>query len=136
MKDGAIVCNSGHFDVELELPALKEESTSSTADVRPQVDEYKLKGGKRIFVLGAGRLVNLAMAEGHPPSVMDMSFATQALATEYCVRKKGTLGAAVHEVPLEIEQYVAREKLASMGVTIDTLTEEQKKYLSGWEHGT
>jgi adenosylhomocysteinase len=136
MKDGAIVCNSGHFDVELELPALKEESTSSTPDVRPQVDEYKLKGGKRIFVLGAGRLVNLAMAEGHPPSVMDMSFATQALATEYCVKNKSKLGHQVHDVPLEIEQYVAREKLGSMGVTIDKLTAEQQKYLSGWEHGT
>src|SRR5205823_7109663 len=105
MKDGAIVCNSGHFDVELELPALKEESVSSTADVRPQVDEFKLKGGKRIFVLGAGRLVNLAMAEGHPPSVMDMSFATQALTTEYCVANKGKLSAAVHEVPVAVEEY-------------------------------
>jgi adenosylhomocysteinase len=136
MKDGAIICNSGHFDVELELPALKEESVSSGADARPQVDEFKLKNGKRIFVLGQGRLVNLAMAEGHPPSVMDMSFATQALTTEYCVRNKGKLGNVVHDVPLEIEQYVAREKLASMGITIDTLTPEQQKYLSGWEHGT
>lgn len=136
MKDGAMVCNSGHFDVELELPALKEESVQVTPDVRPQVDEYKLKNGRRIFVLGAGRLVNLAMAEGHPPSVMDMSFATQALATEYCVRHKGKLTAAVHRVPLEIEQYVSREKLASMGISIDSLTPEQQKYLSGWEHGT
>ena len=95
-----------------------------------------MKNGRRLNVIGEGRLVNLACAEGHPPSVMDMSFATQALATEYCVRKKGTLGAAVHDVPLEIEQYVAREKLASMGVTIDKLTAEQEKYLSGWEHGT
>lgn len=136
MKDGAIVCNSGHFDVELELPALKEEAASTSGDVRPQVDEYKLRNGKRIFVLGQGRLVNLAMAEGHPPSVMDMSFATQALATEYCVQKKGQLSNAVHEVPIEIERYVSREKLASMGITIDTLTAEQQKYLSGWEHGT
>jgi adenosylhomocysteinase len=136
MKDGALVCNSGHFDVELELPALKSESAQITPDVRPQVDEYKLKNGRRIFVLGSGRLVNLAMAEGHPPSVMDMSFATQALATEYCVRNKGKLTPTVHRVPLEIEQYVSREKLASMGITIDTLTEEQQKYLSGWEHGT
>jgi adenosylhomocysteinase len=136
MKDGAIVCNSGHFDVELELPALKEESTSSAADVRPQVDEYKLRNGRRIFVLGQGRLVNLAMAEGHPSSVMDMSFATQALATEYCVKNKGKLGNKVHNVPLEIEEYVSREKLASMGIMIDTLTPEQQKYLSGWEHGT
>jgi adenosylhomocysteinase len=136
MKDGAIVCNSGHFDVELELPALKDESASVTQNVRPQVDEYKLKNGKRIFVLGEGRLVNLAMAEGHPPSVMDMSFATQALATEYCVKNKGKLGNKVHNVPLEIEEFVSREKLASMGITIDSLTPEQKKYLSGWEHGT
>ena len=87
-------------------------------------------------MIGSGRLVNLAAAEGHPPSVMDMSFATQALATEYCVKNKGKLKPAVHEVPIEIENYVAREKLASMGITIDTLTKEQKAYLSGWEHGT
>ena len=136
MKDGAVVCNSGHFDVELELPALESESAGVTRDVRPQVDEYKLRSGKRIFVLGSGRLVNLAMAEGHPPSVMDMSFATQALATEYCVKKKGKLTPAVHEVPIEIEQYVAKEKLASMGIGIDSLTTDQSKYLSGWEHGT
>jgi adenosylhomocysteinase len=136
MKDGAIICNSGHFDVELELPALKDESATVTPDVRPQVDEYKLRNGKRIFVLGQGRLVNLAMAEGHPSSVMDMSFATQALATEYCAKNKGKLSNAVHDVPMEIEEYVARQKLASMGITIDTLTPEQEKYLSGWEHGT
>jgi adenosylhomocysteinase len=136
MKDGAVVCNSGHFDVELDLPALKAESTSVTPDVRTNVEEYKLKNGRRIFVLGQGRLVNLAAAEGHPPSVMDMSFATQALATEYCVRNKGKLGAAIHTVPVEIEEYVSREKLASMGINIDTLTEAQKQYMSGWEQGT
>src|SRR5205823_5077524 len=136
MKDGALVCNSGHFDVELDLPALKAESSQVTPDVRPQVEEYRLKNGKRIFVLGQGRLVNLAMAEGHPPSVMDMSFATQALATEYCVLQKGKLGAAVHEVPTEIEHHVASAKLASMGITIDTLTGEQSKYLNDWEQGT
>jgi adenosylhomocysteinase len=136
MKDGAIVCNSGHFDVELDLPALKDESSGVTADVRPRVDEYKLKNGRRIFVLGQGRLVNLAAAEGHPPSVMDMSFATQALATEYCVRNKGKLKPAVHTVPAEIEQFVACEKLASMGITIDSLTASQKQYMSGWEQGT
>ncbi len=136
MKDGAIVCNSGHFDVELELPALAEESSGVTKDVRPQVDEYKLKNGNRIYVLGSGRLVNLAMAEGHPPSVMDMSFATQALATEYCVKKKGQLMNKVHEVPVEVEHYVASEKLASMGIKIDKLTTAQEAYLSGWEHGT
>jgi adenosylhomocysteinase len=136
MKDGAMVCNSGHFDVELDLPALKAESAAVTANVRPNVDEYKLKKGPRLYVLGQGRLVNLAAAEGHPPSVMDMSFATQALATEYCVRNKGKLTAAVHTVPVEVEQYVAREKLASMGITIDELTTSQKKYMSGWEQGT
>jgi adenosylhomocysteinase len=136
MKDGAVVCNSGHFDVELELPALKEESSQVTPDVRPQVDEYKLKSGKRLFVLGQGRLVNLAMAEGHPASVMDMSFATQALTTEFCVRNKGKLGPKVHPVPVEVEQYVAREKLASMGISLDALTKDQQSYLSGWEHGT
>ena len=136
MKDGAIVCNSGHFDVELELPALQEESTGVNKDVRPQVDEFTLKNGRRIYVLGAGRLVNLAMAEGHPPSVMDMSFATQALATEYCVKNKGKLSNAVHEVPIAVEQYVAREKLASMGINLDKLSTEQAAYLSGWEHGT
>ena len=136
MKDGAMVCNSGHFDVELDLPGLKAESAKVTANVRANVDEYKLKKGPRIYVLGQGRLVNLAAAEGHPPSVMDMSFATQALATEYCVRNKGKLSAAVHTVPVEVEQYVAREKLASMGITIDGLTKDQEAYLSGWEHGT
>jgi adenosylhomocysteinase len=136
MKDGALVCNSGHFDVELDLPALKSESASVTPNVRANVDEYRLKNGRRIFVIGEGRLVNLAAAEGHPPSVMDMSFATQALATEYCVKNKGKLTAAVHPVPVEVEQFVARHKLASMGIQIDELTVSQKKYMSGWEQGT
>jgi adenosylhomocysteinase len=136
MKDGAMVCNSGHFDVELDLPALKDESATVTANVRTNVDEYKLKNGRRVYLLGQGRLVNLAAAEGHPPSVMDMSFATQALATEFCVRNKGKLSPAVHTVPAEVEQFVAREKLASMGISIDTLTATQKQYMSGWEQGT
>jgi len=136
MKDGAIVCNSGHFDVELDLPALKAESTTVTANIRTNVDEYRMKNGHRIYLLGQGRLVNLAAAEGHPPSVMDMSFATQALATEFCIQNKGKLGAKVHTLPVELEDYVARDKLASMGITIDTLTEKQKKYMSGWEEGT
>lgn len=136
MKDGAMICNSGHFDVELELPALKEEAQTVTADVRPQVDEYRLRNGRRIYVLGQGRLVNLAAAEGHPPSVMDMSFATQALATEYCVLNKGKLGKKVHPVPIEVEQYVSRHKLATMGIEIDELTADQKRYMSGWEQGT
>ncbi len=136
MKDGAIVCNSGHFDVELDLPALKQEAEKVTADVRPHVDEYSLRNGRRIYVLGQGRLVNLAAAEGHPPSVMDMSFATQALTTEYCVQNKGKLSAEVHPVPVEVEQFVARHKLASMGIEIDELTADQKRYMSGWEQGT
>jgi adenosylhomocysteinase len=136
MKDGASVCNSGHFDVELELPALRDESTGAPVEVRSNVEQYTLKSGKKIYVIGQGRLVNLASAEGHPPSVMDMSFATQALATEYCVQKKGKLTNAVHDVPLEVEEFVAREKLASMGIAIDALTADQSRYLSGWEHGT
>ena len=103
---------------------------------RREVAEYKLHSATRLYVIGSGRLVNLAAAEGHPPSVMDMSFATQALATEYCVKNRGKLKAAVHEVPIEVERFVAREKLGSMGITIDTLTKEQEAYLSGWEHGT
>jgi adenosylhomocysteinase len=136
MKDGALVCNSGHFDVEVDLNALKAESESVNGEVRANVDEYRLRNGRRLFVIGQGRLVNLAAAEGHPPSVMDMSFATQALATEYCIRNKGKLGAAVHPVPVEIEQFVARHKLASMGISIDELTAQQKQYMSGWEQGT
>ena len=136
MKDGALVCNSGHFDVELELPALKEEATQVTENVRTNVDEYKLRNGNRIYVLGQGRLVNLAAAEGHPPSVMDMSFATQALATEYCVKNRGKLPNKVLPVPREVEEYVSTAKLASMGIAIDTLTADQKKYGESWEHGT
>jgi adenosylhomocysteinase len=136
MKDGAMVSNSGHFDVELDLPALEKASASVTKNVRNHVDEYKLKNGNRIYLIGQGRLVNLAAAEGHPPSVMDMSFATQALATEYCVLNKGKLSPKVYNVPAEVEQYVAQHKLASMGITIDTLSEEQKRYMTGWEQGT
>jgi adenosylhomocysteinase len=136
MKDGAMVCNSGHFDIEIDLVALKKQSTSVVQDVRREVDEYKMKGGKRIYVIGHGRLVNLAAAEGHPASVMDMSFATQALATEYCVQNKGKLANKVHQVPREIEEYIAHEKLASMGIKIDTMTEDQKSYSTSWEHGT
>jgi adenosylhomocysteinase len=136
MKDGAMVCNSGHFDVEVDLNALKEEASEVTPDVRPHVDEFRLHNGRRIYVLGQGRLVNLAAAEGHPPSVMDMSFATQALTTEFCVQNKGKLAAKVHPVPVEVEQYVARHKLASMGIEIDDLTAEQKRYMTGWEQGT
>jgi adenosylhomocysteinase len=136
MKDGAMVCNSGHFDIEIDLVALNKETELYTANIRDNVEEFRLKNKKRIYVLGGGRLVNLAAAEGHPPSVMDMSFATQALATEYCVKNKGKLSAKVHPVPREVEEYVAATKLASMGIAVDTLTDDQQKYLSGWEHGT
>jgi adenosylhomocysteinase len=136
MKDGAMVCNSGHFDVELDLPALEKAAPTVTRNLRANVDEYKLKNGNRIYLIAQGRLVNLAAAEGHPPSVMDMSFATQALATEYCVQNKGKLSAKVYPVPVEVEQYVARQKLASMGITIDELSEAQKQYMTGWEQGT
>jgi adenosylhomocysteinase len=136
MKDGAMVSNSGHFDVELDLPALEKAATAVTKNVRNNVDEYKLKNGNRVYLIGQGRLVNLAAAEGHPPSVMDMSFATQALATEYCVQNKGKLTAKVYNVPAEVEQYVARHKLASMGISIDELSEAQKQYMTGWEQGT
>ena len=136
MKDGAMVCNSGHFDVELELPALKAHSSAVVSEVRPNVDEYQLKNGKKIYVIGQGRLVNLAAAEGHPPSVMDMSFATQALATEFCIVNKGKLANKVIDVPLEVERYVATHKLESMGISIDKLTAAQNKYMTGWEHGT
>jgi adenosylhomocysteinase len=135
MKDGAIVCNSGHFDVELDLPGLKESSTSRR-EMREFVEEFILKNGRRIYVLGEGRLVNLAAAEGHPSSVMDMSFANQALCAEYMARESKKLGKKVYAVPAEIDKEIARLKLASMGVEIDTLTPEQEKYLSSWEMGT
>ncbi len=136
MKDGAMVCNSGHFDVELDLVALKELSTSVTANIRNHVEEYRLKNGKKVYVIAQGRLVNLAAAEGHPPSVMDMSFATQALATEFCLNNKGKLANKVYNVPAEVENFVASAKLTSMGMNIDKLTAAQQKYMSGWEHGT
>jgi adenosylhomocysteinase len=136
MKDGAILANSGHFDIEIDLPALVREAAEVNPKVRDHVDEYRLKNGRRLYVLGEGRLVNLAAAHGHPASVMDMSFATQALASEYCVTNKGKLDARVHPVPAEVEDLVARHKLASMGIEIDALTTEQKRYMTGWEQGT
>jgi len=136
MKDGAYVCNSGHFDIEVDLVALKKLTGRMFPDVRREVDEYKLKTGKRIYVIGHGRLVNLAAAEGHPASVMDMSFATQALATEYVVQQKGKLSNAVHPVPRAIEDYISIAKLASMGITIDSMTPDQADYSTSWEHGT
>jgi adenosylhomocysteinase len=136
MKDGAVVANSGHFNVEIDLDALKAMSKSFRQNVRAGVDRYELKDGRSVFVLGEGRLVNLACAEGHPATVMDMSFATQALMAEWCVKNRGKLKVAVNEVPLEVEQWISKIKLGSMGVRIDELTPEQKKYLEGWEEGT
>ncbi|MHC4983249.1 MAG: adenosylhomocysteinase [Planctomycetota bacterium] len=136
MKDGAIVANSGHFNVELNLKALRKLARNVRRGVRKGVDEYTLAGGKRIFILGEGRLVNLACAEGHPASVMDMSFATQALTTEYAIKNAGKLAVSVHNVPEKIDQWVARLKLKSMGIRIDTLTAEQKKYLVSFRMGT
>ncbi len=135
MKDGAIVCNSGHFDLELNLVALRELS-GEPDQVRPFVQEYKLKNNRRVYVLGEGRLINLAAAEGHPASVMDMSFANQALSVEYLVKNKGKLAPGVHLLPPEVDQEIASLKLRSLGLSIDTLTSEQVEYLSSWETGT
>ncbi len=136
MKNGAIISNSGHFNVELDLDGLGKLADHIKEDVRKNVDAYVMKDGRRIFVLGQGRLVNLACAEGHPASVMDMSFATQALATEYVIKNKGKLGAKVYDVPGSIDDWVAELKLKSMGITIDELTAEQVKYLASWTMGT
>jgi adenosylhomocysteinase len=136
MKDGAIVCNSGHFDLELNLVALRDMS-EEVATVRPFVEEYKLKtNGNRVMVLGEGRLINLAAAEGHPASVMDMSFANQALSVEYLVKKKGELAPGVHLLPVEVDTEIASLKLRALGLAIDTLTAEQLEYISSWETGT
>ncbi len=135
MKDGAIVANSGHFNVELDLEGL-ETVTKKRRTIRDYVEEYLLENERRIYVLGEGRLVNLAAAEGHPSSVMDMSFANQALAAEYMVGKGKALEKKVYGVPEEIDKEIARLKLESMGIRIDSLTEEQEKYLSSWEMGT
>ncbi len=135
MKDGAMVCNSGHFNVELDLDAL-EKIKKSKRRIREFIDEYTLKDGKKVFVLGEGRLVNLACAEGHPSDVMDMSFANQSLCSEYMWKNAKKLEKKVYSVPKAIDEQVAMLKLASAGITIDTLTEEQEKYLSSWEMGT
>ena len=135
MKDGAIMANSGHFDVEINIPALKS-LTRSQRRIRPFVDEHALKDGRRLYLLAEGRVVNLAAAEGHPATVMDMSFADQALCLEHLVKNRGSLKIQVYPVPEEIDKQVARLKLKSLGVNIDTLTPEQEKYLSSWEQGT
>jgi adenosylhomocysteinase len=136
MKDGAIVCNSGHFNVELDIPAL-EQLANKRRVVRTGVEQFTLKKtGHRVSLLGEGRLVNLATAEGHPSSVMDMSFANQALGAEYLVKNYKILEKKVYPVPAVIDKEIARLKLAGMGVAIDTLTKEQRKYLASWEMGT
>jgi len=136
MKDGAIVANSGHFNVEINIPALKSLSASSR-EVKEFVREYKLrKNGRRIYVLADGRLINLSSAEGHPASVMDMSFANQALCAEYVAKKSAGLSKNVYPVPRDIDEKIAALKLASMGISIDVLTREQKNYLASWQEGT
>jgi len=135
MKDGVILANSGHFNSEINLKALDDIATG-VRQVRPSVQEYKLGDGRRLHVLAEGRLINLAAAEGHPAAVMDMSFANQALCAEYMARNAGKLERRVYDVPDEIDAEVARLKLRSMGIAIDTLTEEQKRYLTSWEEGT
>ncbi len=135
MKDGAIVSNSGHFNVEIDIPGL-EKISKAKRSTRDFVDEYTLKDGRRIYLLGEGRLINLAAAEGHPAQVMDMSFANQALSAEYMSKNHKKLRNDVYKVPEEIDKNIARLKLKSMGAKIDTLTPEQKKYLSSWEMGT
>ncbi len=135
MKDGAILANSGHFNVEINISAL-ESMARSKRRIRPFVDEYTLDSNRHLYLLGEGRLINLAAAEGHPASVMDMSFANQALCMEYMVKNRGKLEPRVYPVPEEIDKQVARLKLSSMGIDIDSLTQEQEKYLTSWEEGT
>ena len=135
MRDGAVLANSGHFNVEIDIPAL-EEMAQEKSRIRPFVDEYRLKDGRRLYLLAEGRLINLSAAEGHPSSVMDMSFANQALCVEYLAKRKEGLAAGVYPVLKEIDEDVGRLKLHSMGVEIDTLTAEQQRYLESWEEGT
>ncbi|MCK6455458.1 MAG: adenosylhomocysteinase [Phycisphaerae bacterium] len=136
MKDGAVVCNSGHFDVEIDIPALRKLARKVHRQVRRNVDEFQMRDGRRIYLLAEGRLVNLAAAEGHPASVMDMSFATQALASSYARKQNGRLQVGVHGVPREIEDWVAELKLKAMDVRIDRLSPEQQRYLASSSEGT
>jgi adenosylhomocysteinase len=136
MKDGAIVANSGHFNSEIDVKTLEEMSGEGRRTLRPFVEEFRLPTGKSLILLGEGRLINLAAAEGHPASVMDMSFANQALAAAYIVREGKHLAPGVYRVPEEIDQEIARLKLGSMGIEIDVLTDEQVRYLNSWESGT
>jgi adenosylhomocysteinase len=135
MSDGAILANSGHFNVEIDIPALEAMSISKE-QIRPFVDEYKMKDGRRIYLLADGRLVNLSAAEGHPSSVMDMSFANQALSIEYLVKNRADLSPGVYPVPKDLDKEVGRLKLKAMGIEIDVLSPEQQKYLESWEEGT
>ncbi|HAG83611.1 MAG TPA: adenosylhomocysteinase [Cyanobacteria bacterium UBA12227] len=135
MKDGAMVCNSGHFDIEIDLKSLATQATE-VRQVRNFTQQYVLKNGKSVVVLGEGRLINLAAAEGHPSAVMDMSFANQALACEYLVKNKGKLEAGIHSIPAEVDKEIGRLKLQAMGIVIDTLTSEQIEYMNSWSSGT
>jgi len=135
MKDGAVLANSGHFNVEIDLPALERLSTAKRP-ARPFVDEYVMRDGRKLYLLGEGRLINLAAAEGHPAAVMDMSFSNQALAVEYLVKHAGELENQVYPVPQDIDQQIARLKLESMGIQVDKLTPEQEQYLASWTEGT
>ena len=136
MKDGAMICNSGHFNVELALDDLGKLASTVNKQVREFVDEYAMADGRKLYVLGEGRLINLAAAHGHPASVMDMSFATQALSTEWAVSQRGKLDNIVYNVPKAVDEWVASLKLQTMHIAIDTLTDEQRKYLDSWEMGT
>ena len=135
MKDGAIICNSGHFNAEINIPNLREMSVSER-EVRPLVEEFTMADGRTIFLLADGRLVNLSCAEGHPANVMDMSFANQALCGRVHGRQRATLEPGVYDVPAEIDEGIAKLKLETLGVKIDTLTAEQEKYLASWQEGT
>jgi adenosylhomocysteinase len=136
MKDGAIMANSGHFDIEIDVKWLEDNATTKNSKIRHQTDEYVMRDGRRLLLIAEGRLANLGAAEGHPAAVMDMSFADQALAAEWLVEHADGLGAGVFDVPTEIDKEVARLKLASMGVNIDELTPAQEKYLNSWDHGS
>jgi len=135
MKDGAILANTGHFNVEIDIPALKQLATE-TREARVFVDEFTLEDGRRLYLIADGRLVNLSAAEGHPALVMDMSFANQALSAEYAIQNAASLERKVYPVPEEIDKEIARLKLETMGIDIDALTEEQAKYLASWDEGT
>lgn len=135
MKDGAVLANSGHFNVEIDVKGLKEISVE-TREVRQNLEEYKLRNGKRIYLLADGRLVNLVAAEGHPSEVMDLSFCNQALSVEHLIKNKGKLENKVYNVPIEIDEQVARLKLKALGIEIEELTIEQKEYIKQWKYGT